>query len=209
MSDDIDTNDHDADHGDGIASFLELLAEAIIAARDLVLNAKIKPAELKKRAKFERGLVDIQAKCAALTTHAEQTKATLDERAAELDARAVELERRKTELEAAIEEARDNLRGYYDSVAEADRRLRYRILSHADLLHGYNAQLQDLPSWPAIRQMVPGLPPDPVPIEPHPRIDSLSDTFSDPSADRHGNAFLGTLSRDVSHKGGSNNAMGT
>src|SRR6516165_470168 len=33
-----------------------------------------------------------------------------------------------------------------------------------------------------------------------PRPDA-SDTFFDPHADRHGNAFLGTLSPDVSHKG--------
>jgi hypothetical protein len=71
-------------------------------------------------------------------------------------------------------------------------------------LHGYNAQLQQLPDWPAIRRMVAGLPPDPPPLEremSRPRIDALSDTFSDPNADRHGNVFLGSLTRDVSHKG--------
>jgi hypothetical protein len=205
-------NDHDDiadehggdDQGNGIASFLELLAEAIIAARDLALSAKIKPAEIKKRAKFERGFVDIQAKCAALTAHAEETKATLDERAAELDRREAANERRETEFAASIEEARDHLRGFYDHIAEADRHLRYRVLSHANLLHGYNAQLQDLPDWPAIRRQVVGLPDDPPPIEREiassPRIDGLSDIFSDPHADRHGNVFLGTLSRDVSHK---------
>jgi hypothetical protein len=163
--DDNDTDDHDADHGNGIASFLELLAEAIIAARDLALSAKIKPAEIKKRAKFERGLVDIQARCAALTAHAEQTKAALDERAAELDAHEAETERRATEREASLREAYDHLRGYYDRIAEADRHLRYRLLSYANLLHGYNARLQDLPDWPAIKQMIPGLPPD-LPVTP-------------------------------------------
>jgi hypothetical protein len=200
--DDTDDNHDTGDHGDGIA-ILELLAEAIIAARDLALNAKIKPAELKKRAKFERGLVDIQAKCAALTAHAEETKAALDERAAELDARAAQTERRATECEASLREAYDHLRGYYDNLAQEDRRIRYRILTSADLLHGYNSQLQDLPSWQVIRQLVVGLPDDPPPLErevAHPRIDALSDTFSDPNADRHGHVFLGTLTRDVSHR---------
>jgi hypothetical protein len=155
--DDNDTDEHDADHGDGIASFLELLAEAIIAARDLALSAKIKPAEIKKRAKFERGLVDIQAKCAALTAHAEQTKAALDERAAELERREAETERRATEREASLREAYDHLRQYYDNLVQEDRRIRYRILASADLLHGYNSRLQDLPDWPAIERMVPGL----------------------------------------------------
>jgi hypothetical protein len=72
------------------------------------------------------------------------------------------------------------------------------------LLHGYNAQLQDLPDWPAIRRLVVGLPDDPPPIEREivssPRINVLSDTFSDPRADRHGAPFLGELTRDVSHK---------
>jgi hypothetical protein len=49
------------------------------------------------------------------------------------------------------------------------------------------------------------LPDDPPALErevaAHPRLDVFSDTSADPHADRHGNAFLGTLSRDVSHKG--------
>jgi hypothetical protein len=77
-------------------------------------------------------------------------------------------------------------------------------MSSADLLGGYNPQLQDLPSWDVLKRLVVGLPDDPPPLErdvaSHPRIDA-SDMFFDPHADRHGNAFLGTLSRDVSHKG--------
>jgi hypothetical protein len=141
-----------------------------------------------------------------LTAHAEETKAALDARAAELAAREAAITKREDEFAASIEEARANLRQYYDSIVEEDRRLRWRVLNHADLLHGYNAALQDLPDWPAIRRLVVGLPPDPPPLErevvaSHSRIDALSDTFSDPHADRHGNVFLGTLSRDVSHKG--------
>jgi hypothetical protein len=161
MSINQDDDDHDADHGDGIASFLELLAEAIIAARDLAHSAKIKPAEIKKRAKFERGLVEIQAECAALTAHAEQTKAALDERAAELAAREVVLEEREDKFEASVAEAHDQLRRFYNSIAEEDKRIRYRILSSANLLHGFNERLQDLPDWRQIKQMVPDLPADP------------------------------------------------
>jgi hypothetical protein len=75
-------------------------------------------------------------------------------------------------------------------------------MAHADLLSGYNPQLQDLPSWAVLRRLVVGLPDDPPPLEREaapPRIDA-SETFFDPRADRHGNAFLGTLSRDVSHR---------
>jgi hypothetical protein len=204
MSDDTDDTAGNHDNHDDMADFLDHFATAIIALRDLALNAKIKPVELKKRAKHERGLADIQAKCAALTAYAEQTKAALDERAAELAAREAAITKREDEFAASIEEARNHLRGYYNSIAEADRHLRYRVLNHADLLHGYNSQLQELPDWPAIRRLVVGLPPDPPPPErdvSYPRIDALSDTFSDPNADRHGNVFLGTLSRDVSHKG--------
>jgi hypothetical protein len=53
----------------------------------------------------------------------------------------------------------------------------------------------------ALKRLVAGLPDD-LPLierEVHPRIDVLSDTFSDPHADRHGAPFLGELTRDVSH----------
>jgi hypothetical protein len=33
-------------------------------------------------------------------------------------------------------------------------------MASADLLHGFNAQLQSLPSWQQIKQMVPDLPAD-------------------------------------------------
>jgi hypothetical protein len=107
----------------------------------------------------------------------------------------------QTEFESSLQEARDNLAEYYNSIAEADRHVRYRILSHADLLGGYNPTLLDLPSWDVLKRLVVGLPDDPPPIErdvARPPID-LSDTFADPRADRHGAQFLGTLTRDVSH----------
>jgi hypothetical protein len=167
-------------------------------------NAKAIEPALKRLRKLGRDIAKAEQKLAAVTAQAEQTNAELAEREAALDARASELDMRTTEFESALQEARDNLRGYYDSIAEADRLVRYRIMSHADLLHAFNPALQDLPDWSVIRRLVVGLPDDPPPperdIAPHPRIDA-SDTFFDPHADRHGTAFLGTLSRDVSHKG--------
>jgi hypothetical protein len=153
--------------------------------------------------RLDQQYADTQAKVAALAAQAEQINVKLDARAAALDERDRALDARATEFESSLQEARDNLRGYYDSIAEADRHIRFRIMSHADLLGGYNPQLQDLPSWDVLKRLVAGLPPDPPPLErevaSHPRIDALSDTFPDPRADRHGAQFLGTLTRDVSH----------
>jgi hypothetical protein len=101
-----------------------------------------------------------EQKLAALTARTEQRQAALVEREAELAARSAEIERRETELEASLREAQDYLRQYHNNLAQEDRRIRYRILSSADLLHGYNERLQELPDWPAIKQMIPGLPAD-------------------------------------------------
>ena len=177
-----------------------------IALCNLAANAKAIKAQLRELAKINRQIADAEARLAALTAKAEQTQAALVTRVAELDARETALDAREDGFAASLKEARDDLRAYYDNLAETDRHIRYRILTSADLLAGFNEQLQDLPDWPQIRQMIPNLPDDPPPIErevaSHLRIDSFSDTFDDPNADRHGNAFLGTLSRDVSHKRG-------
>ena len=172
----------------------------------IAANAKTIEPALKRLRRLGRDLEKAEQKLAALTAQAEQKQAALDARAAAADERDRALDARATEFESSLQEARDNLAGYYNSIAEADRHIRYRILSHADLLGGYNPALQDLPSWDVLKRLVVGLPDDPPPIESdvasHPRIDALSDTFSDPHADRHGNTFLGTLSRDVSHRRG-------
>ena len=202
--DDNDTDDiadeHDGNNGNGYAVDPHTLGLMIAVTWCRVANNKALERMIKKLDRLDRKYADTQAKLAALTAQAAEIETALTAREAELAARAAEIERRETELEASLHEARDHLRAYYDTIAEADRHIRYRILSHADLLGGYNAALQDLPGWPAIRRLVVGLPDDPVPIEPQPRIDVLSDTFSDPNADRHGNAFLGSLTRSVSHK---------
>ena len=199
----MSNDDEDQDNGNGYAPALDPFSAAIVLI-DLALNPKATKAALKKLAQLDKSIGAAEQKLAAVQAQAEQTAAALAERAAELDRREAANERRETEFAASLQEARYNLRGYYDHIAEADRHLRYRILSHANLLHGYNAQLQDLPDWPAIRRLVVGLPDDPPPLErevaAHPRIDAFSDTFSDPHADRTGLPFLGELTRDVSHK---------
>ena len=145
-----------------------------------------------------------EQRCAIAAAKLEQKQAALDARAAELDQRERAITQREDEFAASCQEARDNLAGYYNSIAEADRHIRYRILSHADLLGGYNPALQDLPSWDVLKRLVVGLPDDPPPLErdvaSYPRIDVFSDVSDDPNADRHGHVFLGTLTRSTEHK---------
>ena len=170
----------------------------------IAANAKTIEPALKRLRRLRRDIEKAEQKLAAVTAEVEQKQTELAARAAAADERDRALDARATEFAASLQEARDNLRGYYDSIAEADRHIRYRILSHADLLGGYNPQLQDLPTWDVLKRLVVGLLDDPPPLErevvSHPRIDALSDTFDDPNADRHGNVFLSTLTRSVSHK---------
>jgi hypothetical protein len=173
----------------------------------IAANAKAIEPALKRLRKLGRDIAKARQKLAAVTAQAEQTQARLAEREAALVVRQAALDERATEFENSLQEAHDHLRGYYDSIAEADRHIRYRIMNHAGLLGGYNPQLQDLPSWDVLKRLVAGLPDDPPPLEREavspPRID-VSDTFFDPHADRHGHAFLGSLTRDVSHHGARN-----
>jgi hypothetical protein len=198
-----DENDGGNGHNHGYAPAVDPFSAALVLI-DLAQNPKATKVALKQLVKLDKDIGAAEAKLAAVTAQTEQQQAALDARAAELDAREAAITKREDEFAASIEEARDHLRRYHDSIAEEDRRIRYRILSSADLLHGFNSRLQDLPDWPAIKQLVPDLPADPPAIErdvSYPRIDVFSDTSNDPHGDRHGNVFLGTLSRDVSHKG--------
>jgi hypothetical protein len=202
MADDIDddVNEYDGDHGNG---YTEPTADPVLIAVTWcrVANNKTLERAIKKLDRLNRQYADIQAKCAALTAHAEQTKAALDVRAAELDAQQAANIRHEDEFQSSIEDAHNALRQYHNYLEQMHRALAHRLLS----LNGiaWNEDLQSPPSWTQLQQMLPSLPDDVPPPEREvavPRIDALSDTFSDPSGDRHGHAFLGTLTRSTSHK---------
>jgi hypothetical protein len=167
----------------------------VLALLAAVRNAKATEAALKRLRKLERDITSSEQKLAGLTAQAEQNEAAFAARAVELDKREAAIARREAEFETSCREAHDFLREFYDSIEQADRHLRYRVLNYANLLHGYNERLQTLPDWRQIKQMVPDLPPDPPAVERD--VASPADVFSDPSADRHGLPFLGTLTRDV------------
>jgi hypothetical protein len=199
--DDIDTSDNTtANH-----SMPDPFVLAIELCR-IATNAKAIEPALKRLRKLGHDIAKAEQKLAAVTAQAEQTKAELAARAAAIDERERAITQREDEFESSIKSAHAELRQAHDSLADTDRRIRYRIMASANLLAGFNEQLQDLPSWQQIGQMVPGLPDDPPSVEreglePGFRIDAFADTFSDPNSDRHGNTFLGSLTRDVSHKG--------
>jgi hypothetical protein len=135
-------------------TFEDRIADALFR---IASSPKTTAAAYKKQRQAERKEAAAEQKTAALTAQAEQTTAALTEQATAIAAARAALEECKAAFAASIEEAHDHLRGYYNSIAEADRHLRYRIMNYAGLLHGYNAQLQELPDWPAIKQMVPDL----------------------------------------------------
>jgi ABC-type transporter Mla subunit MlaD len=168
MNIDDEIDDDEAGNGHDHAA---PVADPVLIALQLctIANNKTLAAAVKKLDRLDRQYADTQDKLASLTAQAAELETALTQRAAELDARAATITKREDEHAAAIEEARDHLRAYYDRIADMDRRIRYRILSSANLLHGFNERLQDLPSWPAIKQMIPGLPPDP-PAAPAPEV---------------------------------------
>jgi hypothetical protein len=184
-----------------ITDAVDRIADAICR---IALSPKAIPPARKKLDKLERKQAAIAKDNAEREAALDARDAELAQRAAALDERARALDARAVEFESSLQEARDELHNHHRHVEQEDKRLRHRVMAHADLLSGYNPQLQDLPSWDVLKRLVVGLPDDPPPLErdvaSHPRIDA-SDTFFDPHADRHGNAFLGTLSPDVSHKG--------
>ena len=196
----MNDNDHDDDGDQGgseIFLVLELLAEAIIAARDLVLNAKIKPAALKKLAKLNRqfadaqaGLVAVKAQAAEIVAKAQADVAAIHEEARRrLDAAAAaeqELAQREAKI-ARLENSWRNL-GEPADVMSGFRSPEFSPLQKARMAHGRP---------PGKDVDVLGLAQD---AEPDLRIDIVSDTHDDPNADRHGAPFLGELTRDINHK---------
>jgi hypothetical protein len=201
MADDqIDEHDDsDRGHSAAVDPFLVALQLCSIAT-----NAKAVAPAIKRLRKLGRDIERAERQFAAVQDRAAQTNAALDQRQAVIEERERAIAQREDEFQTSLKEARDNLAEYYNNLADMDRRIRHRIMASAGLLAGFNERLQDLPSWDQLRRLVVGLPADPPPLErdvAHPRIDALSDTFSDPHADRHGGPFLGTLTRDASHRG--------
>jgi hypothetical protein len=171
VDDNTDTDEQDADHGDG-NGYAEPVMDPFtvaIALCQVAQRAKAVEGALKRLRKIGRDTLVAERKLAAVEARAADTATALAEREAELDRREAAIARRETELEASLREAQDHLRQYHNNLAQQDRRIRYRILSSADLLHGYNERLQELPDWPAIKQMIPGLPPD-LPAAPAPEV---------------------------------------
>jgi hypothetical protein len=190
-------NDGDHDNHDDMADFLDHFATAIIALRDLALNVKIKPVEIKKRAKFERRVADSQAKLADVEVQARELVAR-----AERDVAAIRDDaQRRLEAAAAAEQ---ELEQREQKIARLEAAWR-NIGEPADVMSGFRS-----PEYSPLQKarMAHGQPPGRDPAQflfsepdaaPAMRIDALSDTHDDPHADRQGAPFLGELTRDVSH----------
>jgi hypothetical protein len=186
--DDDDTNTIDADHGDGpeFDPFATAIALCEIAQRAKPIAAALK--KLRKLgcdiAAAEQKLSQLRAEAAAIAAKAESDASAIAEQSRVLD-------ERTAEFEASVAEAHATLRASHDHIADMDRRIRYRILASADLLHGFNERLQDLPDWRAIKQMIPGLPDD----LPAPAAEIVSQNVRE---DWSGNIFSpSTLTRTV------------
>ena len=199
--------DQDDDHDDGngangdMADFLDLLANAIIAVRDLALNAKIKPAEIKKLAKLNRQFADSQVKL-------------------------VDVERQANELVARAERdvaaIRDDAQRRLDAVAAAEEELAQRkqnisrleaswrgLGEPADVLSGFRSpEYSPLQKARRAHGLPAGRDPDPFSLshdaEPTDAIDALiKRDVGDERSDHLGNAFAAsTLTRSTEHKRG-------
>jgi hypothetical protein len=173
---DIDQDDEEPDDdgnhddGNGYAPAMVDPVAAAIALTDLVdtlykaykaaITDKANKARLRAVVKLDQQAAnavtvrdEAQAQAAAIVAKIERDTTAFAERARVL-------EEREAKFEASVAEAHAHLRKFYDGLAEEDRRIRYRIMASADLLHGYNERLQSLPDWQQIKQMVPDLPPD-------------------------------------------------
>jgi hypothetical protein len=156
-------------------------------------------AAVKKLRKLGRDIAAAEQKLAALIARTEQTETALAEHEAELAARSTEIERRETEFQASLAEAHATLRASHDSLAQEDRRIRYRILTSADLLHGFSEQLQSLPTWQQIKQMIPGLPAD---LPPAPAVEVTQENVREDWTGQHTFIVGSTLSRSINKAAG-------
>ena len=157
---DLDHADTNADTAAANHSTMPDPFALAIGLCQIATNAKAIEPALKRLRKLGRDIAKAEQKLAAATAQTEEKQAALAERLAEIDARERAITDREDTFAASLAEARDNLRAYYDNIAEADRHVRYRVMSYADLLGGFNPTLQDLPTWPQIRQLVADLPED-------------------------------------------------
>jgi hypothetical protein len=168
---------------------------------DLALNPKAAKAGLKQLVQLDKSIGVAERKLADIERQAAEMQAALTARAAELDARERALTEREDAFAASAQDVRDELREHHAHLDDLHRLLVHRVAATAGIM--WNETLQGPPSWQQLRQQIPDLPAD-LPVVSQPAvlpIDALSDTSDDPNADRHGHVFLGTLSRDVSHKG--------
>jgi hypothetical protein len=195
----MNDNDHDDDGDQGgseIFLVLEHFADAIIALRDLVLNAKVKPAALKKLARLNRQYADVQAKFANVEADAAQIVAK-----AQADVAAIH-EQAQRRLEAAAT-AEDELVQREAKIARLENSWR-NLGEPADVMSGFRSpEFSPLQKARLAHGRPPGKDVDVLGLsaqaEPDLHIDIVSDTHDDPHADRHGASFLGELTRDVSH----------
>jgi hypothetical protein len=203
---DDDTDDEQIDDTNGTEDYSAPAADPVLIAIEWCRIAKNKTLEaaIRKLAKLNRQYADTQAKLAAVQAQAAELEAALVARAAALDERDRVLDARVTAFENQAADVRDELREHHNRLEQTHRQLTHRIMATTGILGEWNWDLQSPPTWAQLRQMIAGLPDDPPPLERDVaaplRIDAFADVCSDPSADRHGNAFLGSLNRDVSHK---------
>jgi hypothetical protein len=207
MSDDTDDADATDDTEDFTPAMVDPVAAAIALSDladklyklySLATNSKANKARLRAFARLNRQIADaevkrvaIEADAAAIVAKVEsEVKAIRDEAQRQLEAAAAaeqELETREHRI-AALEAAWRYL-GEPADVMSGFRSPEYSPLQKARMAHG----------------QPPGKDPDPLffsepDAAPAMRIDAMSDTHDDPHADRQGTAFLGELTRDVSHK---------
>src|SRR6516164_4460460 len=152
-----DDHDHEDDDQGGSEIFLVLehFADAIIALRDLVLNAKVKPAQLKKLAKLNRQYVDVQAKFASVETEAAQIVAK-----AQADVAAIhEQAQRRLDAAAAAEQ---ELEQREQKIARLENSWR-NLGEPADVMSGFRSpQFSPLQKARAAFGLPAGRDPDPL-----------------------------------------------
>jgi hypothetical protein len=182
-TDDIDDTDY---------SMPDPFVTAIELCR-IASSPKTIAAALKKLRKLGLAIDAAEAKLAAVQVQAAEIATKLETDVGALDERQRAFEARAVEFETSLHEAHATLRQHHARLSDTDRRIRWRVLNSADLLAGFNEQLQDLPDWPQIKQMVPGLPDDP------PTAPPTEAVFQEVREDWTGHVFVpgSTLTRTI------------